>query len=239
MTPRLAVSLSAILLTAFLYIYGPALYLLSYTKWRIRNSPELWLIPKPLPVESTPGAKGPTVPYFSYQFESPLPDVKEVKKFETGAVFSFSDCAGMTIFGPGESSFMIQAMRKGSNDPGYVFGREATSSYYALRSKILNLTPNDLRVFSSRQEMAGNSVLVMLKSTEVQFFKNGLFHFETPWLRGFEEGDLSRDKGVIIEAYDDHDRQFHLMVGRRAGKTCFSQADVDHIIFSFRPVPVG
>ena len=84
--------------------------------------------------------------------------------------------------------------------------------------------------------MARDSVLLRLKGVGSQRFKNGLYSFETPTAHGFQEGNLSLDKGVVIEAYDQQDRLLTFVVGAKPGKACFGQPELNHIIFSLRPV---
>ena len=144
---------------------------------------------------------------------------------------------------PAPSGDLILAMQKGASKNGSnmqeVFGQEATRSSFALRSKVLNLTPSDLRLFSSRQELAGNALLLVIKGVESQRFKNGLYSFATPWMHGFQDGDLMRDRGIVIEAFDNQDRRLTLVVAAKPGKACFGQPEVNHIIFSLRPVLVA
>ncbi len=231
------------ILGVFFYFCGPALEYFAFVRWQFRNSPEMWNVPKPLSPDASTHPTGPKVTYFGSEFESPTTEVKVERKFESAVVLSFSDCAGMSIIKPGPSGDLIGVMQQEASKKGRniqeVFGQEATRSSFALRSKVLNLTPSDLRLFSSRQEMAGNAVLLVIKGVESQRFKNGLYSFATPWTRGFQDGDLMRDRGVVIEAFDNQDRRLTLIVGAKPGKTCFAQSDLNHIIFSLRPIPAS
>ncbi|MGC1417382.1 MAG: hypothetical protein WA817_18990 [Candidatus Acidiferrum sp.] len=238
----LACALCAVL-GVFSYFCGAALVSFAFVKWQFRNSPEIWIVPKPMLADVSTDRTGPEVAYFGYEFESPAPDVKEERKFESAVVLSFSDCAGMSIIKPGPSGDLIEAMQQEASKRGRniqdVFGRDATRSSYAIKSKTLNLTPNDLHLFSSPREIVGNADLLIIKHTESKRFKNGLYSFATPWMRGFQEGDVQKDRGVVIEAFDHYDRRLMLIVGAKPGRTCFAQADLSHIIFSLRPVPAN
>jgi hypothetical protein len=222
------------------YFYTPALGTFIYAKWQFRNSREIWITPTPLSEGPLNPSSGPKLTYFGYEFESPSAEVKEEKIFDRVAVLSFADCAGLSIFKPDADTDLLAVVRKEAAKKGRniqeVFGQEAARSNYALRSVTLNLTPRDLRLFSSRREISGNAVLLLIKGAESQRFKNGLYSFATPWMRGFQEGDLTRDCGVVIEAFDNRDRMLTILVGLRPGKTWFAQPDLDRIIFSLRPV---
>lgn len=230
-------------LGVFFFFYGRPLAMLGYVKWQFRNSPEVWIVPKPLPPDIPRHLAGPKLTYFGYEFESPSAEVKEERKLESAVILNFSDCAGMVVSEPGPSGDQIRVMQQEASKEGRniqeVFGQEATRSSFALRSKVLNLTPSDLRLFSSRKEMVGNAVLLLIKGVESQRFKNGLYSFATPWMRGFQDGDLIRDRGVVVEAFDNQDRRLTLIVGAKPGKACFGQPELNRIIFSLRPVPAS
>jgi hypothetical protein len=129
-----------------------------------------------------------------------------------------------------------EAMRRGA-DIRDVFGDQATGSNYAMRSKILYLTPRDLRLFSSPQQMVANSILLNLKKIWTGAAKGGLYSFQTEWLRGFQEGGPAQNNVVTIYAFDKQDREIELFIGTEphaSGK--LSQADINRIFFSLRPV---
>ena len=87
--------------------------------------------------------------------------------------------------------------------------------------------------------MVRDSVLLTLKGADSQRFKNALYSFETPTMRGFQEGNIALDRGVMIQAFDHQDHLLTLIVGAKRGTACFGQPELSHIIFSLRPVPVS
>jgi hypothetical protein len=226
----------------FLFFYLRPLLFLADTKREFRNSPEIWFVPKPLipaPIASHT-ASSKVVSYFGYQFESPTPEVKEERKVENVVALSFSDCAAMAIFRPQANGPLSGLMQQEAPSAARLFedvyGKEAVRSDYDFRRTVLNMTPKDLRFFVSPRQMARNSVLLRLKGIGSQSFKNGLYSFETPTTHGFQEGNLSLDKGVMIEAYDHQDHLLKFVVGAKPDKACFGQPELNHIIFSLRPV---
>lgn len=95
------------------------------------------------------------------------------------------------------------------------------------------------RFLLSRQEMAANSVLMILKLMHAGSAKGGEFSFQTDWLRGFQDGDPAIDKMTISSCFDAQDREIELWVGSTVGTKKPSQADVNAIIFSLRPATVS
>jgi hypothetical protein len=239
----ISAGLLSLILAALLLFYGTALGAFAYVKWNFRNSPGLWIVPRPLPLALPDRAAGARVSYFGYEFDSPSAEFKEERKVESVVVLSFSNCAGIVIFKPDPAGDLVHILQlEASKRGGHiedVFGWEGTRSNYALLSKELNLTPGDVRLFSSRREIIANYLFLNLKNINSQRFKNGLYSFETPWIRGFQEGDLVRDRGVVIEAFDQQDRRLMLIIGAKPGTSCFAQSDLNRIISSVRPVPSG
>ncbi|MGB2679329.1 MAG: hypothetical protein WAN12_19780 [Candidatus Acidiferrum sp.] len=200
----------------------------------------MWIVPRPLDGSSEEQIGGRKFFYFGYEFESPWTEVVNERKFKSLVTLNFSNGASITIYDPATGANELQVMKDEASKRGRtiesVFGEEATRSRYALRSKILNLTPKDLNLFSSRQEMVGNSVLLVLKGAELSRIKGGLYSFQTKWTRGFQEGSPDRDSAVVIDAFDSQDNKIELLIGVAPGGNRLSQAEINRILFTLRPL---
>jgi hypothetical protein len=234
-------SVICILFGLFAFYYARPITALCYTKWQARNAPEMWVVPKPLLDISLATAKGRKLSYFGYEFEVPWTEVKQERKFQSVAVLNFSSGAFVSILNPtgspGELQILTQEAAKRGRDVKAVFGEDATRSNYALRSKILNLTPRDLSLLSSRQEMVSDSLFLILKSAWTKRIRGGLYSFQTEWLHGFQEGSPAEDKAVLIEAWDTNDHKVELFVGSEPSAPKLSQAELNRILFSLHPIP--
>jgi hypothetical protein len=241
LTPSTIICAGVVLL---LYIYGRPIGVLLYAKVQARKAPEMWVVPTPLADVHPEQSVGRKFSYFGYEFDSPWTDVKRERKLESVAVLNFSNGTIISIFDQAQFGDELQAIKQEAvsrgTDVKNVFGEEATRSKYALRSKILHLTPQDLHIFSTRREMVGNSLLLLLKSIWTKRIKGGLYSFETPWVRGFQEGGPAQDDMVIIEAFDPQDREIELYVGSEKGAVQRpSQADINRILYSLHPVSMS
>jgi hypothetical protein len=243
MSVRYAPKPSTIICVAFcivLFIYGRPVGFLLYTKWQTRNEPKLWNVPRPLSL----GAPSPSVrrkfSYFGYEFDAPWTELTRERKGESFAILNFSAGAFISVLAPSKNGNELDAMKqeaaKRGKDVRDVFGDEATRSNYALRSKVLSLTPRDLGLFSSRREMVANSVLLIFKEIETNRFRGGLFSFQTEWFRGFQKGDPALDDVVMVEAFDSQDHKIELIIGSQpAAGSKLSQTDINQILLSLRP----
>jgi len=243
MNIRYPLKLSPIICVAFcvlLFMYGRPVGFLLYTKWQIRNEPKLWNVPRPLSLGAPVPSAGRKFSYFGYEFDSPWTELRRERKMESVAILNFSTGGFIEVLAPSKNGNELDAMKHEAEKRGVdirnVFGDETTHSNYALRSKVLSLTPRDLRLFSSRQEMVANSVLLILKKTEKNHFRGALFSFRTEWFRGFQDGDPAQDKMVIVEAFDSQDHKIELYIGSEpAAKSKPSQTDINQILLSLRP----
>jgi hypothetical protein len=227
------------LFCVLLIIYGRPVGLLLYTKWKLRNESKLWIVPTPLPVATAGLSPGRSFSYFGYEFESPWSEVKRESKLESMTILNFSNGDMITILDPKKHLVPLREMKQvGSQhgaDIGNIFGDEATHTNYAFRSKILHLTPADLRLSFSRREMVSNSVLLMLKPIWAN--ENTLYSFKTEWFRGFQNGDPAQAKAVVIEAFDPQDQEVELWIGAaQAASYKPSQGDINRILYSLHPV---
>jgi hypothetical protein len=243
MNIRYLLKLSPIICVGFcilLFMYGRPVGLLLYTKWQIRNEPKLWNVPRPLSLGAPTPSGGRKFSYFGYEFDPPWTELIRERKMESVAILNFSTGGFIEVLAPSKNGNELDAMKhetaKRGVDIRNVFGDETIRSNYALRSKVLSLTPRDLRLFSSRQEMVANSVLLILKKIETNLFRGGLFSFRTKWFRGFQKGDPALDKMVIVEAFDSQDHKIELFIGSEpAAESKLSQTDINQILLSLRP----
>jgi hypothetical protein len=222
-------------------IYVRPLTLLSTVRWETRAKPEFWIVPKPLADVSIEQTAGRNFTFYGYQFEVPWTAVKREKHLKNIELVYFSNGFVLMLRDPAQSVNQLKLLtRNGTENEGSLkklFGEEAARSNYAMRSKILNLTPRDLHLSLSRQKMVSSSVLLMLKPTWTGTLQGGLYSFQTEWLRGFQLGDPTRDKTVTIDAFDAHDHEIELSVGRAQGASQdVTQPELNRIIYSLRPI---
>jgi hypothetical protein len=234
-------TVSAVLVIVLLFVYGPPLGMMLSTKWDARTQPELWIVPQPLPATPAETSPGKSFSYFGYEFESPWTEVAIERKFQSVAVVNFSGGQGVSVFDWRDSDGLVAAMKGGSPEQAAaletLFGEGTMRSNYALISRTLNVTPADLRIFSSRQKMVGNSILLRFKQIEISRVKGHVYSFQTESFRGFQEGDPQLDRMVIINAFDVQDHKVQLLVGAKPGTNPMpTQADINRILYSFRPV---
>jgi hypothetical protein len=173
-----------------LLIYARPLMLLYMVKRKTRTASDLWIVPRPLLDISIEHSAGRKFTYYGYQFEAPWTELKQQKTSPSMELLYFSNGFVLMFHDPAQSVDQLKFLTsRGSGNEAELkdlFGKEATGSNYALRSRILNLTPRDLRLSFSRRKMMANSVLLMLKPIWTASLQGGLYSFQTESLRGFQ-----------------------------------------------------
>jgi hypothetical protein len=210
------------------------------TKWDARREPELWVVPQPLPTTPAETSLGKSFSYFGYEFESPWTEVAFERKTQSVAVLNFSGGQVISVFDWRDNGDLVQTMKGGSAERRSgletIYGKDTMRSNYDLISRTLNATPADLRIFSSRQKMVGNSVLLRIKQIDLPRIKHGVYSFQTNSFRGFQKGDPHQDSMVIIEAFDAQDHRIQIWIGAKPDASPKpTQADINRILYSFRP----
>ncbi len=229
-------------ISVFIFIYARQITVLYFVKSQVRSAPEMWIVPKRLLDTEINHAIGQKVSWFGYEFEVPWLQMKLQRKTESMAVLTTQDGYGVLMFDPSQGSSTLQIMKQESVKQGIdveaVFGAEATRSNYALRSKMLNLTPRDLHLFSLPREMVGDSVLLMLKTMSMGGVQSSMYSFHTEWLQGFQVGDPAHEKRVAIEAFDTNDREVQLWISvDKTSNHGLLQADINRIVYSLHSIP--
>ena len=228
---------ATVIIAICLYFYGRPIGFMLLTKWEIRNKPELWIVPTPLPTGASEPSPGRTFSYLGYDFESPWAEVKLEKKYQSFATVYFSDGELISIStGPDLTGAKQEASTERRTALQDTLGAVVMESNYRLRAAILYSTPRDLRLFSSPREMVAKSIFLVLKPIFLLNAKTGLYSFQTKWLRGFEKGTPGQANPVAIDAFDEKDREIDILIGTQLRTNgTVSQADVNRVLFSLHP----
>jgi hypothetical protein len=242
---RVISALVGVALLAFLITYGGRIGLFLFTRWAVRDTPQVWLVPTPLAVVPTNRLTGKKFSYFGYDFETPWTELTSERRLDandnsnSAVNLTFSTGNVVVIFDPAKQDplqVLKQEAAKRGEQLGKYFDGQSLQTNYSWRAKELYLTPHDINVFSPRQEVAGNYALIIMKSAELRRIKGGLYSFQTERFRGFQEGNPVQDEVVIVEAFDSQDRLIKLFIASdHAGQHNVSQADINQIVGSLRP----
>jgi hypothetical protein len=237
-----AVALALVL--AYLWIFGRATYLVWLVKKEAIENPGLAMVPVPLSDTSISTAQGTTLTEFGYQFDVPWKMI-ELKRGNKIAVFeSESGPEAFMFWDPAEQKGFVKLMKDSAGAQlgalASVYGAQTIQSDYDFDQAVVNTTPSQLSYVLPRRKEVRAAALLMLKPIEMIDAETGFYSFETQRLRGFQNGNPSKTKNVMVKAFDAEGHQFEFVFGNRAypnsGPT---QADINMVLQTLRPAPAA
>ncbi len=231
--------MTSLVLLVLICIYGHAIVVLIYARWEAQRYPQIWTVPISLslaPASSLPGRK---FFYFGYEFDSPWTDLKDESETESRVILHFSNGASIGIFEHARIEDDLETIERDVPATKHVadwLGADTNLSKYELRRKIYHLTPQGAHLSLSRLDMIENSTLLIIKLILMKTTRGDLYSFETPWVRGFQEGHLDQDERVTVQVFDikDHEVEFYIRKEKDVDGQA-SQNDVNRILSSLRP----
>jgi len=228
-------TLAAISLVVLFHTDSIAYFLYS---WKLcREDPLLRVTPGPLPTLGTSTVKPPSPTYFGVSFKTPWEKVFNVKQWKTFARVQFEDGQFVALYDPTTAPNRINiskaaALTKG-RDITEVYGRDAMHSNYDFLHAVLYVTPDQLSLMSGWNRFIRNMVFINLKHWELVGDRTSLYYFQVNELRGFQKGDPQKSDLVIIDAFDDGDRECQLWIGKtKRTHGAVSQEDINAILSS-------
>jgi hypothetical protein len=228
----------ALPLAILAYFYGPAFVIYYKVKNTIKNYPLLARVPEPLPTKNISQPSGQKLAFFDVEFQVPWSGEGQTKQWQKFARIQFSDGQFVMFFDPSTRVDRIKVLAENNSrrDSERVFGVEAMRSNYAFMNAILQVTPKDISPWMPRVQLVRNCVFLMLKEAELANTQTGLFQFRNQRMWGFQKGDPTKSPSVVLDAFDDSDREYEIFVGRTTGTNGHvSQEDINLILSTLKP----
>jgi hypothetical protein len=201
-----------------------------------RDNPHLNVTPASLQDRSTSLLAPARLQCFEFVFQVPWDQIKSRKDSRSVAIISFKNGPTIMTFDPADLSDLSNSTRAQTKRIEKVFGSRAMSSNYDWMATELAATPDQIH-FWNRYGNVRTAVLLGLKQIEVldstAIYRNG-----NEELKGFQFGNPAVDSRVTLDLYDVNNRRYQLVIASpsKAART-FSQADINAIVASMRPIP--
>lgn len=225
-------------LAALGYFYGPALVIYYRVKTTSKSDASFGRVPEPLSTANVaPSSQKLTV--FGVELQVPWGGEPQIKQWQKMERMQFADGQFVMLLDPSTMVDRIKILAETSpgHDAEVVFGKEAMRSNYAFLNAMLNVTPKHISLWMPRVQLVRNSVLLMLKGAELTGTQTGLFRFGNETVRGFQKGDPAKSPAVVLDAFDDADREYLIIVGRTSGTNgLVKQADINLILSTLKPM---
>ena len=220
----------------FIALLFPQLVIAPYINYKFSEAsrPEAYTVPKPRNLADTLDTlKGhQQFEYFGLKFKVPWKEKPEKIERETAVILKFSDKKSVAIFDPKSMPPPRELLLKGN--PEHVekvkafFGGRILDSNYDFYNHILNLSPDQITIFTPKKEASAKSVLVVLKSLLViaPGGESEIFSFSSNNnIKGFQWGKPDAERIVPITLFDPNDVQYEIVIGG-------NQEEIDFILSS-------
>lgn len=235
-----ALGVLAVLGAAYLVFFG--IQTIAFFKGRqiARDNPGLYLQPQPLALEPITWPEGSAHSYFGYEFTLP-PGIVDETAGDTVIRMFLNDQRVFVFANPAKATkprdVWIETVRErgAEKQMAAIYGEKMLESNYGWYDEVFRTTPDELAIFTSRQEAARASILLMMKMPEVARIQ-ALYSFDVGSLKGFQLGSPDADRMVRVFAFDEHDEILEFMFGARENQGRWSQEEINGVLLSVRPV---
>jgi len=239
--------LVAVLIGVAVYILYYGLQTLIYFDVRHwgANESSLYVTVKPLAITppSFPPGQSTHLEFFNYECEAPW---KGPAKTTQGPGFvedSFPSGQSIRIELPEVQADVLKSFKGESAEQqqriATVFGDRPFDSNFDLFAAVYNATPATASPFMPRIAAERLNTLLVWKLSLDSELPGGTFQFESGRNRGLQFGDPDKSPAVAIRAFNEHDRQFKMLITRSlASGAKLTQSDINQIIATLKPIPL-
>ena len=234
---RILWTLGIVVVVSFVYawFFGFQTMMILETRWIARKSPIVRETPRALPDTSISPAHGTKLSYFGYDFEVPWDDLDlaQSKTQSNPVVLRFRSGRSLMFSSSPPRHFVDAVSKEMGQLDGFrgIYGDAPLQSDYAFWSMILAATPDQVNLFSSRKEIVGNSMLLVMKGVALPQ-RSGIFRVQTQGFKGFQWGDPKADPThVVADLFaDDCGLEFVFFGKTKKNPESISQAEINRVL---------
>ncbi len=208
----------------------------------IRDNPHLNLVPMPVQDRSVVALDGLQIKHFEYSLQIPWKDVDVERDAKMVFVLHFKRGVALMLFAPSTAVDTVKLIRgKNEEDTKAVtrlLGARALSSNYDLMAAELAATPAMVRWWATPTENARCITLLNLKSVEMHE-SNAIYMQSSEEMHGFQFGNPAvAPYRVELDLFDRNDRRYQILIaGKDLTRQALTQAEINAMVASLRPIP--
>lgn len=225
--------------------FGVATFFVAETRYVGWKYPAVKQAPIGLTDCSISQATGRKLSYFGYEFEVPWDDLDEGKTKQMGKMrlIAFRSGNAMLFSRMAPKEFVQTFLSSTKVDPENVrklWGEEALESDYALHRLILEATPEQVTLFTHREDAVRDAMLILFKGIMMpRGGESGIFRVRTEKFQGFQFGDPhSRPKSLDVEIFAEDGGLGFIFAQKDKGTTpAITQAEINRVIQTARKIP--
>lgn len=222
----------------FALSYGlQALTCVEVRRWASAN-PYLNLTPQAMPSTAVSTAQETNLSAYGMSFAAPWKGAAAQRQNAGNTEFDFKQGPFLIFFDPDTQKNIVESIEDG--DPQLldrykaVFGDPLFPSDYDLYTAVYGASPSEVTPLMSRANVIRDSTLLQWKLGFGAYGASAIFAIATKTLRGLQFGDPSRDRVVVEQLFDNHKRQYKLLITSKAGPGTILQADINCVVDSLQ-----
>lgn len=225
----------------YLWFFGVATMFALEAKYIAWKTPLVKRIPTELPDQSIAQVPGRKLTYFGYDFEIPW-EIDNAKSRQAGEMQLVALRSGNTLLvsrmAPRE--FVNSFLSTGKADSASLkalYGEDILQSDYLLKQRILEVTPDEVGLFTPRKQAVGSAMLLIVKGIMMPFgADSGIYRIRTGAFQGFQFGDpRSRPRSLDLEIYNEDGGLGFIFTQRdNSSEPPITQAQINRVIQSLR-----
>ncbi len=230
---------------AYILFYGlQTLIYFDAKHWGAREA-SLYVTAQPLAIAAPalPPNQSTHLEFFNYQCEAPWKGPAKTTEDNDYFEAKFPSGQSIRVESPEDQADVLKSFKGESPEQqqriAAVFGEHPFDSNFDLFAAVYNASPAQASPFMPRGDAERLNTLLIWKLSLDTELPGGTFQFESDRNRGLQFGDPVRSAAVAIRAFNEHDRQFKMLIMRSAASgTKLAQMDINRIIATLKPIPL-
>jgi hypothetical protein len=230
---------------AYILFYGLQTLIYFDAKNWGAHEPALYVTAQPLPIAAASAAPGQTthLEFFNYQCEAPWKGPAKITQDPDFIEDKFPSGQTIRIELPEDQADVLKSFKGESPEQqqriATVFGDHPFDSNFDLFAAIYNASPAQASPFIPRFDAERLNTLLIWKLSLDTELPGGTFQFEFDRIRGLQFGNPERSQSIAIRAFNEHDRQFKMLIMCTAASAAkLTQANINQIIATLKPIPL-
>ena len=208
------------------------------------SAPYLKAVPQPLPTTIASPVQQRDIQFYATDFAAPWKGTPKKTEGDALSEADFPSGPVVIVFNPSGEPDIVGRIRGGDpqtvNRYQSIFGTDFFRDNYSLYEAVYSAAPNDVWPFTPRSKAIRINTLLIWK---LRFGMNGartIYSIQTENMRGFQLGDPSRDKAIVVQLFDDQGGQYKMLFASKSGQPgTIPQADINCVIYSFKNLNSG
>lgn len=235
--------LSGTILLALTYVLFPQVFIVTWVKLKFprAEAPDLYRLPVERNLEGAnfPEARLRTFERNGIRFTTPWGEPLQERQVGQATALGFEREISLML--TAQAQPLTESWRMLSDDEAgdreklqALFGEDIFQSDYTLIHRMLNTSPEQLSIFSPKEQAIASSILLLLKAMGTTTQDGNIYSFSTSWMKGFQHGKPGDTDRIFVQLFDRDDRPMEMLF-----RGDITLPEFDFVLASVQPTRSG